>query len=229
MASPGKNLETSRALKKIRILVVDDHPVFRFGLSNLIDAQPNLTVCGQAGAAPQALDAVRKLDPDLVVLDVSLPGTNGIELIKLIKAEKPHLAILVVSMHDETLYGLRGLKAGALGYVMKSEAMDHIVEAIAAVMAGKIYVSPKFSEKLIFRAIQSTDSATSSPIDLLSDRELEVLLLIGKGNSTKSIARSLNLSIKTIETHRTHIKEKLGCHDSEEMVRFAIDWVAQQD
>lgn len=229
MASPGKNLETSRALKKIRILVVDDHPVFRFGLSNLIDAQPNLTVCGQAGAAPQALDAARKLDPDLVVLDISLPGTNGIELIKLIKAEKPRLAILVVSMHDETLYGMRGLKAGASGYVMKSEAMDHIVEAIGAVMAGKIYVSPKFSEKLIFRAVQSTDSATSSPIDLLSDRELEVLHLIGKGNSTKSIARSLNLSIKTIETHRTHIKEKLGCRDSEEMVRFAIDWVAQQD
>ena len=229
MTSPGKNLETGRTLRKTRILVVDDHPVFRFGLSNLIDAQQNLMVCGQAGAAPQALDAVRKLDPDLVVLDVSLPGTNGIELIKLIKAEKPHLAILVVSMHDETLYGLRGLKAGALGYVMKSEAMDHIVEAIAAVTAGKIYVSPKFSEKLIFRAIQSADSATTSPVDLLSDRELEVLHLIGKGHSSISIAKQLNRSVKTIETHRAHIKEKLGCRDSEEMVRFAIDWVAQQD
>jgi len=228
MASPGKNLQTGRTLSKTRILVVDDHPVFRFGLSNLIDAQPNLTVCGQAGAAPQALDAVRKLDPDLVVLDVSLPGTNGIELIKLIKAEKPHLAILVVSMHDETLYGLRGLKAGALGYVMKSEAMDHIVEAIAAVMAGKVYVSPKFSEKLIFRAIQSADSATTSPVDLLSDREIEVLHLIGKGHSSISIAKQLHRSVKTIETHRAHIKEKLGCRDSEEMVRFAIDWVAQQ-
>jgi DNA-binding NarL/FixJ family response regulator len=229
MASAGKNLETGGTLRKTRILIVDDHPVFRFGLSSLIDAQPNLTVCGQAGAAPQALDAMRTLDPDLVVLDVSLPGTNGIELIKLIKAEKPRLAILVVSMHDETLYGLRGLKAGALGYVMKSEAMDHIVEAVAAVMAGKVYVSPKFSEKLIFRAIQSPDSSTTSPVDLLSDRELEVLHLIGKGNSSISIAKQLHRSVKTIETHRAHIKEKLGFRDSEEMLRFAIDWVAQHE
>jgi DNA-binding NarL/FixJ family response regulator len=229
MASAGKNLETARTLRKTRVLIVDDHPVFRLGLSNLIDAQPNLAVCGQAGSAPQALDAMRKFDPDLVVLDVSLPGTNGIELIKLIKAEKPRLAILVVSMHDEALYGLRGLKAGALGYVMKSEAMDHIVEAIASVMAGKVYVSPEFSEKLIFRAIQSPDSATTSPVDLLSDRELEVLHLIGKGHSSISIAKQLYRSVKTIETHRAHIKEKLGCRDSEEMVRFAIDWVAQHE
>lgn len=228
MASLIKDLQAGRTTKKTRILIVDDHPVFRLGLANLIDGQPNSAVCGHAGTAPQALEATRNLDPDLVVLDISLPGTNGIELIKLIKAEKPSLAILVVSMHDETLYGLRGLQAGALGYVMKSEAMDHIAQAIATVMAGKIYVSPKFSEKLIFRAIRPADSLTTSPIDQLSDRELEVLQLIGKGHSSISIAEQLHLSVKTIETHRAHVKEKLGCRDSEELVRFAIEWVAQQ-
>ena len=214
---------------KKRVLIVDDHPIFRLGLAGLISAQPHLEVCGHAESAPLALEAMRKFKPDLVLLDLSLRGTNGIELIKLMKAEQPQLPILVISMHDEAIFGLRALKAGALGYVMKAEAMAHVAEAITKVLQGKIYVSPNFGEKLIFKAVQSIEAGTGSPVDTLSDRELEVLQLLGKGHSTRSIADTLHLSVKTIETHRAHIKEKLGFQDSEDMVRFAIDWVAQQE
>lgn len=220
--------DESKSGKK-RVLIVDDHPIFRFGLAGLITEQSHLEVCGHADSAPIALDSMRRLKPDLVLLDLSLRGTNGIELIKLMKAEEPTLPILVISMHDEAVFGLRALKAGALGYVMKAEAMNHVAEAISKVMQGKIYVSPKFGEKLIFKAVQSIESGTGSPVDALSDRELEVLQLLGKGHSTRSIAETLHLSVKTIETHRAHIKEKLGFPDSEDMVKFAIDWVAQQE
>jgi DNA-binding NarL/FixJ family response regulator len=213
--------------KKKRVLIVDDHPIFRFGLAGLITEQSHLEVCGHADSAPLALDAMRRLKPDLVLVDLSLRGTNGIELIKLMKAEEPDLPVLVISMHSEAVFGLRALKAGALGYVMKAEAMNHVAEAISKVLQGKIYVSPAFGEKLIFKAVQSTGAG--SPVDVLSDRELEVLQMLGKGGSTRSIAETLHLSVKTIETHRAHIKEKLGFQDSEEMVKFAIDWVAQQE
>jgi DNA-binding NarL/FixJ family response regulator len=213
---------------KRRVLIVDDHPIFRVGLAGLITESSHLEVCGNADSAPAALEAMRRMNPDLVLLDLSLRGTNGLELIKSMKAERPDLAILVISMHDEAVFGLRALKAGALGYVMKAEAMNHVEEAISKVLQGKIYVSPEFGEQLIFKAVQSTEAGTSSPVDLLSDRELEVLQLLGKGESTRSIAETLHLSVKTIETHRAHIKEKLGFRESEEMVKFAIDWVAQQ-
>jgi DNA-binding NarL/FixJ family response regulator len=214
---------------KKKVLIVDDHPIFRLGLAGLISEQTQLEVCGHAESAPLALEAMRSFKPDLVLLDLSLRGTNGIELIKLMKAKQPHLPILVISMHDETIFGLMALKAGALGYVMKVDAMAQVAEAIAKVLQGKIYVSPKFGEKLIFKAVQSLEAGTGSPVDTLSDRELEVLQLLGKGHSTKSIADTLHLSVKTIETHRAHIKEKLGFYDSEDMVRFAIAWVAQQE
>ncbi len=216
------------ARRKRQVLIVDDHPIFRVGLSGLITKSSHLEVCGNADSAPAALDAMRRLNPDLVLVDLSLRGTNGIELIKSMKAERPDLPILVISMHDEAIFGLRALKAGALGYVMKVEAMDHVEEAINKVLQGKIYVSPEFGEKLIFKAVQSAAAGTASPVDSLSDRELEVLQLLGKGGSSRSIAETLHLSVKTVETHRAHIKEKLGFRESEEMVKFAIDWVAQQ-
>jgi DNA-binding NarL/FixJ family response regulator len=228
MSTQGEETVQDQHSKK-RVLIVDDHPIFRLGLAGLISEQSHLEVCAHAESAPLALEAMRNFNPDLVLLDLSLRGTNGIELIKLMKAEQPHLPILVISMHDEAIFGLRALKAGALGYVMKAEAMDHVAEAIAKVLQGKIYVSPNFGEKLIFKAIQSIEAGTGSPVDVLSDRELEVLQFLGKGHSTRSIADTLHLSVKTIETHRAHIKEKLGFQDSEDMVRFAIDWVAQQD
>ncbi len=229
MINPEPETTEESSKRRKRVLIVDDHPVFRFGLAGLITEQSRLEVCGHADSAPLALDAMRRLKPDIVLVDLSLRGTNGIELIKLMKAEKPDLPILVISMHNEAVFGLRALKAGALGYVMKAEAINHVAEAIFKVLQGKIYVSPEFAEKLIFKAVQSAEAGAGSPVDALSDRELEVLQLLGKGGSTRSIAEMLHLSVKTIETHRAHIKEKLGLQDSEEMVKFAIDWVAQQE
>lgn len=214
--------------EKRRVLVVDDHPVFRHGISALINAEDDLIVCGEGSSSATALDAMRTLKPDVALLDISLPGTNGIELIKLMKAEEPKLPLLMLSMHDESLYALRALRAGALGYVMKAEALTHVLDALRKVLKGEVYVSPRLSERLIFQAIQSVDGGMGSPVDKLSDRELEVLELLGRGFGTKEIASELHLSVKTIETHRAHIKEKLGFRDAGEMVRFAIDWVAQE-
>jgi DNA-binding NarL/FixJ family response regulator len=211
-----------------RILIVDDHPVFRRGIAAMIGEQEDLTVCGEAENAQSALEAMRQLKPDLALLDISMPGTNGIELIKLMLAEQPRLILLILSMHDESLYALRALRAGAKGYVMKAEAMTHVIAAIRKALTGQIYVSPQFSERLVFKAVQSLDGGMGSPVDNLSDRELEVLQLIGRGFGTREVAGELHLSVKTIETHRAHIKEKLGFKDSREMVRFAIDWVSQE-
>ena len=213
---------------KRRVLIVDDHPVFRHGITALINAEQDLMVCGEASSSPSALEAMRTLRPDVALLDISLPGTNGIELIKLMKAEQPNLPLLMLSMHDESLYALRALRAGALGYVMKVEALTHVLAALRKVLKGEIYVSPEFSERLIFQAVQSVEGGMGSPVDKLSDRELEVLELLGRGLGTKAIADQLHLSVKTIETHRAHIKEKLGFKDASEMVRFAIEWVAQE-
>lgn len=218
LASPAKKT----------VLIVDDHPVFRHGIASLINAEADLVVCGEAANAQLALTAMRSLKPDVALLDISLPGTNGVELIKLMKAEQPKLPLLVLSMHDESLYALRALRAGALGYVMKAEALNHVLTALRKVLKGDIYVSEKFSERLIFKAIQSIDGGLGSPVDKLSDRELEVLELLGRGFGTREIANELHLSVKTIETHRAHIKEKLGFKDAGEMVRFSIEWVAQE-
>jgi DNA-binding NarL/FixJ family response regulator len=212
-----------------RILVVDDHPLYRHGLTRLLADSGHFTICGESDNAQNALESMRQLQPDGVIVDISLPGTNGIELIKLMLAEQPRLPILVVSMHDESLYALRAMRAGAKGYVMKEETLTQVVDALQRVMTGGIYVSPRFSEKLVFKLIQSGDSDFGSPVDTLSDRELEVLELLGRGRSTRQIAESLHLSVKTIETHRAHIKEKLRCKDAEEMVAFAVEWMAAKE
>ena len=218
---------TEDPIKKKRILVVDDHPVFRHGIASLIGNEPDLTVCGEAANSPSALEAMRRLKPDAALIDISMPGANGIELIKLMKAEQPRLPLLILSIHDESLYALRALRAGASGYVMKAEALDFVLTALRKVLTGEVYVSPRFSERLIFKAVHSLEGGMGSPVDKLSDRELEVLQLLGRGFGTREVASELNLSIKTVETHRAHIKEKLGFKDASEMVRFAIDWVSQ--
>ena len=215
--------------KTYKVLVIDDHPVFRKGIVALLGEEENLTICGEAEDAMKALGAMRRLEPDIAVVDISMPGTNGIELTKSMLSERPDLKILVLSMHDETLYALRALRAGAKAYVMKAEAMDYVSEAIKKIIGGGIFVSPRFSERLVFRAVQSMEGGMGSPVDRLSDREMEVLHLLGKGFGTREIAAELHLSIKTIETHRMHIKDKLDFRDASEMVRFAIDWVGQQE
>ena len=186
---------------------------------------PEVTICGEAENAQAAIAAMRTLEPDVVLLDVSLPGTNGIELIKVMLAEQPRLIILMLSMHEESLYALRALRAGAKGYVMKDEVIENVLDALRKVIGGGVYVSPKFSERLVFKAIQGSDSDMASPVDKLSDRELEVLQLFGRGKTTREIADTLRLSGKTIETHRLHIKEKLGFKTAEEMVKFAVEWM----
>lgn len=192
----------------------------------LLAEQKDFIICGEAEDAAHALAGMRELEPDVALLDISMPGMNGIELIKMMLAEQPKLLILMISMHDESLYALRALRAGAKGYVMKAEALDHVIFALRKVIDGGIYVSAKLSEQLIFKAIQSDKSDIVSPVEKLSDRELEILQLIGKGVGTKEMANSLHLSVKTIETHRAHIKEKLGFKDSAELVRFAFEWAS---
>lgn len=208
-----------------RLLVVDDHPVFRHGICQYLGQFNDVTVCCEVPNAQLALEAMRLHKPEVALLDVSMPGTNGIELIKHMLAEQPSLIILIISMHDESLYALRALRAGARGYVMKQQAMESIMEALRKVIAGGIYVSPQFAEKLVFKAIQGSEGDLGSPVDKLSDRELEVLQLFGHDKTTREIAETLHLSVKTVETHRMHIKEKLGFKDADEMLRFATEWV----
>ncbi len=208
-----------------RLLVVDDHPIFRHGICQFLNQVPEVTICAEASNAQMALDAMRQHKPDVVLLDVSMPGTNGIELIKHMLAEQPKLLILMLSMHDESIYALRAMRAGAKGYVMKQQAMETILDALRKILSGGIYVSPQFSEKLIFKSIAGSTGDLGSPVDKLSDREIEVLQLFGRHKSTREIGEALHLSVKTIETHRTHIKEKLGFKDADEMVEFAVEWM----
>jgi DNA-binding NarL/FixJ family response regulator len=211
-----------------RILIVDDHPVFRRGLAGLLVEELGYSVCGEADTSRQALDAMRRLQPDVALVDISMPGANGIELIKLMSAEQPKLIIVMLSLHQESVYALRALRAGAKGYVMKAHAMEVLPEALKKVLNGGIYISPSFTERLISRAAQALESGRGSAVDQLSPRELEVFRLIGQGFGTREASERLGLSIKTIETHRAHIKEKLGIKDSNEVIRFAIEWMGQQ-
>jgi len=210
-----------------RIVIVDDHPLFRKGLEQLIHSADGFAVCGEAASAAQAMDVLRQVKPDLVIVDISLPGANGVELIKNIRAELPKLPVLVLSMHDESLYALRALRAGAQGYVMKQEALEKVIDAIREILAGRPYLSAAMSGKLITRYAEGGESR-SRATDKLSDRELEILELIGKGHDVRDIAEELHLSPKTVETHRAHIKEKLDLKNARQVARFAVQWVVQE-
>ena len=210
-----------------RIVIVDDHPLFRKGLEQLIHSDGAFAVCGEAGNTSEAMDVIRKLEPDLAIVDLSLPGANGIELIKNIRAEFSKLPILVLSMHDESLYAVRALRAGAAGYVMKHEAMANVVRAIHEVFSGRPYLSPAMAAQVITKFAHGQSDA--DPTGRLSDRELEILELIGKGREVRQIANLLHLSPKTVETHRAHIKEKLQLKNAREVVRFAVQWIGVRD
>ena len=212
-----------------RIVIVDDHPLFRKGLEELIHSDGTFAVCGEAGNASEGIDVIRKLNPNLVIVDLSLPGANGIELIKNTRAEFPKLPILVLSMHDESLYALRALRAGAEGYVMKHEAMANVIQAIREVFDGRPYLSPAMAAQVITKFAQKSSDGESDAVERLSDRELEILELIGKGDDVHQIAKLLHLSPKTVETHRAHIKEKLQLKNAREVARFAVQWVDARD
>jgi DNA-binding NarL/FixJ family response regulator len=195
----------------------------------LIESEPDLTVCGEAASAEQAVQVVTRSKPELAIVDITLGGVNGIELIKNLKAMEPKLAILVLSMHDESHYAERALRAGANGYVMKREARDRVMQAIRSVLAGDIYVSDRIQKTLMHQYLHGSGGKASSPISRLSDRELEVLTLLGQGLSSKEIGDRLHLSPKTVDSHRTHMKEKLALSGSPELIRFAYEWVSSQE
>lgn len=211
-----------------RVLIVDDHPMMRQGLAQLIDNEPDLKVCAEADNGAQALDLMVGQKLDLVLLDISLPDKNGLELIKDIRAVKPELPILIVSMHDEALYAERVLRAGARGYIMKQEGGIKLLQAIRQVLTGKIYVSEKMSARILETFSGHRPAAAASPVARLSDREFEVFQLIGQGRGTKDIAQHLNLSVKTVEVHRAKIKEKLGIATATDLVRYAVRWAEAQ-
>jgi DNA-binding NarL/FixJ family response regulator len=211
---------------KTKILIVDDHPIVRQGLAELINHENDLTVCGQAEDAHQALKAVKELRPNMAVVDISLKETSGMELIKDINAQDPNLPVLALSMHDESLYAERALRAGARGYIMKQEATEKVIAAIRKILSGEIYVSDKMASKMVRKFVGGQTEISTSPVGRLSDRELEVFHLIGKGYGTRQISERLHLSVKTIETYRAHIKEKLGLADAAKLLQYAIQWAS---
>lgn len=218
--------ESKRQTKNI--LVVDDHPLVRKGVRALLAQEADMAVTAEASNRSETLEVLRKQKIDLVILDISLEGSDGIEITKAIRAEFGPLPILIVSMHDETLYAERALRAGANGYVMKDELADNIVKALRSALEGKIYVSDNVRQKVLRDLTDHRAPVQSSPIERLSDRELEVFRRIGEGLGTREIAQQLHLSIKTIETYRAHIKEKLSLGTASELTRSAVSWVENE-
>lgn len=229
MPGARKSVTPPAEVTKHAVLVVDDHPLFRRGVVQLLNDEPDLEVRGEASSNHEALAAIRRSKFDLAVVDIGLDGgTNGIELTKNIRAEKPKLPVLVLSMHDETLFAERALRAGARGYVMKREALDNFINAVRTVLRGEIFISANMSKRMVFAHLHGGGDATS-PVDRLSDRELEILQMIGGGAEIREIALKLHISPKTVEAHRARMKEKLGLPNARAVARFAQNWVLQQN
>jgi DNA-binding NarL/FixJ family response regulator len=213
---------------KARILLVDDHAVVRYGIGQLLNRQNDMTVCGEEEDARRALDAITRLKPDLVIADISLKESSGLELVRNVKAQYPEMPVLVVSVHDESIYAEIAFRAGALGYLMKQEALDQILVAIRRVLKGAIYVSDALAAKMLQQQIRGQTDPTESPVKNLSDRELEVFKLIGQWKTTRDIADELHLSVKTIEYYREQIKRKLNLKNAAELTQRATLWVDQE-
>ena len=212
-----------------RIYLVDDHPLMRKGIAMTLEMETDFVVCGQAESAEQAISDIPVAKPDFVVVDISLPGMNGIELIKHLKAIDPSLLMLVVSRHDEDMYAERAIKAGARGYLMKMEAGDVIVNAIRRILKGQIYLSEELNNKLLMGIVMGGQIGRSSPLEVLSDRELEVFELIGNGSTTRDIAERMHISIKTVESYRTRIKTKFDITNGNELIKQAVQWVSSEN
>jgi DNA-binding NarL/FixJ family response regulator len=216
--------ESDRPTKKT-ILIVDDHPVLRRGLAALINFEPDLVVCGEAATYQAALETIREKQPDLVIVDLALGGRDGLDLVKDIKLRHPLIPALVLTMHDESVYAERSLRAGASGYITKDQLDETVLIAIHRVLAGETYISDQLQGRLVSKYIGRRPLETDSPVDTLSNRELQVFRLIGEGKSTRQIAENLSLSIKTIESHREHIKNKLNIESAAKLAQRATQWV----
>jgi DNA-binding NarL/FixJ family response regulator len=226
-AIPGQPGAPKDARK--RILLVDDHAVVRFGITQLINRQSDLVVCGEEEDASKALDAISSMKPDLVIADISLKDSSGLELMRNIKAQFPRLPILVVSVHDESIYAELAFRAGATGYLMKQEALDRIPTAIRRVLEGSVYVSDALAARMLQQRVKGQLVVQESPVESLSDRELEVFQLIGRWKKTKEIAQELHLSVKTVEYYREQIKRKLSLRDASELTQHATSWVQREN
>lgn len=210
------------------VFIVDDHPIVRQGLAQLIDQEDDLVVCGEAADVSEARAALPELEPDVVILDLSLRDSDGLELIKDIRSRYRQLPVLVLSMHDESIYAERLLSAGANGYIMKQAAADQLLRAVRRVLAGGIYVSEQVGASMVERFAATGKRQDANPIDRLSNRELQVLNLIGRGRTTREVAEVLNLSVKTVESHRQRIKKKLNLQTSPQLIQFAVNWYSTQ-
>jgi DNA-binding NarL/FixJ family response regulator len=223
------NESAKSSVRKTRILIVDDHPIVREGLETILSHEPDLEVCGQAEDAFGALNAISETKPGIAIVDITLRGSDGIDLTKTIKARYPELSVIVFSVHDESIYAERVLLAGAKGYLMKDVVSEHIVTAIRTVLRGEIYVSDTIAKKFMHIIAGDKAGIFKTAIERLSDRELETFRLIGEGYSMSKIAERLHLSVKTIETYRSRIKEKLGLTDAAQLLQYSIHWARNQD
>lgn len=221
------NSESGKVPSK-NVLIVDDHPVFRDGLTRIARQVPGLNVCAEADNAQQAFAEVSNRNLDLVLMDIGLPGKSGLELLQDVHAIKPELAVLVISMHDETLYAERVLRAGGRGYIMKQEGPEKMKEAIIRVLNGHVYTSDRIAATILDTLSRPRSSSSTSVLGKLTDRELEVLRLTGQGKDNRRIAQELHISLKTVDTHRAHIKTKLGLKNGTELIHYAVRWVGDQ-
>lgn len=225
--NPPMKTAPAAAAAQTRIMIVDDHELMRFGLKELMAGQPDLIVCGEASDHQEALREFERTVPDLLIVDVSLKTSNGLELVKTIKAKRPGIRIIVLSMFDENLYAERALRAGAVAFVSKQQPSHAILDAIRAVVAGEIYLSDKMTRDLLQRAVGQHAASPTSPVELLSDRELEIFQMLGTAASTAQIAKTLHLSASTVETYRTRLKIKLNVKSTAELVRQATVWMME--
>jgi DNA-binding NarL/FixJ family response regulator len=213
---------------KSRVFVVDDHPIVRQGLVLLINQQPDLAVCGEASEAHSALRGIAATAPDILILDISLSGPDGLEVLKSVRACDAAVPVLILSMHEESIYAERALRAGANGYIMKQEATETVLVALRRILNHEIYVSDPVAKKMLRRFISGSAAEKQSPVAELTDRELEVFRLIGEGHGTRQIAEELHLSVKTVESYQAHIKDKLSLRSARELIQHAIQWAIKE-
>jgi DNA-binding NarL/FixJ family response regulator len=219
-----KQVGSNSAARKKTVFVVDDHPIVRQGLTLLINQEADLAVCGEAEEMHSALSAIQSAHPDILIVDISLNGPDGLELLKNIRITSPRLPVLILSMHDESIYAERALRAGANGYIMKQEATEKVLVALRRILSGEIYVSDRIANSMLRHYVRGANPSEHSSISDLTDRELEVFRLIGEGHGTRQIAEALHLSVKTVESYQAHIKEKLSLRSARELVQHAVQW-----